>query len=107
MSDDGGKADGARGAAAQGALFAAGVEQHDDEGEEDHDGAGVNDDLRDGEKLRAEQQVEHGQRGHDHDQREGAVDGMGLQQEIDGSGETESGKKEKQDQVHRALLLSL
>ena len=101
MSDDGGKADADGGAAAQSALFAAGVEQHDDEGEEDHDSAGVDDDLGDGEELRAEQEVEHGERGHDHDQREGAVDGMGLQQEIDGSSEAESGKEEKQDQVHR------
>jgi hypothetical protein len=27
---------------------------------------------------------------------------MSLEQEIDGSGETESGKKKKQDQVHRS-----
>ncbi len=89
------------GAAAEGALFAAGVEQHDDEGEQDHDGAGVDDDLSDGEELRAEQEVKHGQRGHDDDERESAVDGMGLQQEIDGSREAESGKEEEQDQVHR------
>ncbi len=100
-SDDGGEADAGCGAAAEGALFAAGVEQHDDEDEQHHDRAGVDDDLGDGEKLRAEQQVEDGQRGHDHDQRKGAVNGMGLHQEIDGSREAESGKKEEQDQMHR------
>ena len=104
--DDGGKADAGCGAAAEGALFAAGVEQHDDEGEEDHDGAGVDDDLRDGEELRAEKQVEDGERGHDDDQRKCAVDGMGLQQEIDGSREAESGKEEEQNQVHRSSLPS-
>src|ERR1700734_674528 len=31
--------------AAVGAFFLAGIEQHDDEGEQDHDGAGVDDDL--------------------------------------------------------------
>ena len=33
------------GVAAVGALFFSGVEQHDDEGEENHDGAGIDDDL--------------------------------------------------------------
>src|SRR5271156_4309071 len=53
-------ADEVGGAAALGKLFFAGIEQHDDEGEEDHDGAGINDDLSGGQKLRAQQQVEHG-----------------------------------------------
>ena len=80
--------------------FAAGIEQHDDEGEEHHDGARVDDDLGDGEELRAEKQVENGERSHDDDERERAVNGMGLQQEIDGSSEAESGKQEEQDQMH-------
>ena len=46
----------------QGAFFAAGIQQHDHEGEEHHDGAGVDDDLRGGEELRAQQQIEHRQR---------------------------------------------
>ncbi len=100
---DGRESDGAGGAAAEGALFAAGVEQHDDEGEKHHDGAGVDDDLRGGEELRAEQQVEDGQRRHHHDQREGAVDGMRLQQEINGSRQAECGKDDKQNQVHRSV----
>jgi len=57
--------------------------------------------LRNGKKFCAEEKIEHRERGHDDDQRKGAVDGMGLQQEIDGSREAESGKEEKQNQVHR------
>ena len=65
----------------------------------------VDDDLRRGQELRAEQKVEHRQRSHHHNQRKGAVDGMGLQQEIDGSGQAESGKNDKQNQVHRSVHL--
>ncbi len=93
----------ARRAAAQGALFTACVQQHHDKREQHHDRAGIDDDLRGGQKLRAKQQIKHGQRGHHHDQREGAVDGMALEQQIDGPGQAESGKKEKQNQVHRSL----
>ena len=42
-----------------GVLFVACVQQHDDKDEEHHDGAGVDDDLRGGEELRAQQQIEH------------------------------------------------
>ena len=52
------------------AFFLASIQQHDDENKKHHDGAGVDDDLRESKKLRAEQQVEHGERGHDHDQRQ-------------------------------------
>src|SRR3984957_12296066 len=100
-SDDGREADARCGEAAEGALFAAGVEEHDDEDEQHHDRAGVDDDLGDGEELRAEKQVEDGEGGHNDDERERAVNGMGLHQEIDGSREAKSGKKEEQDQMHR------
>src|SRR5580698_8333590 len=89
-SDDSGKADARCGEAAKGALFAAGVEQHDDEYEQHHHRAGVDDDLGDGEEFRAEEEIEDGERGHDDDERERAVNGMGLHQEIDGSREAES-----------------
>ena len=98
---DRGKADACCGAAAERAFFTAGIEQHDDKGEKHHDRARIDNDLRDGKKFSAEQQIEHGKRGHDHDQRKGAVDGMGLPQEIDGSREAKTGKEEKQNQVHR------
>ena len=45
------------------------------EGEQDHDGAGVDDDLSGGEELRAERPIEDGERHHDDDERERAVDG--------------------------------
>src|SRR5208282_412076 len=48
--------------AAPGPFFFAGVEQHDDEDEQHHDGAGVDDDLDDGDEFGAEQQVDEGQR---------------------------------------------
>ena len=87
-----GKADDAPVAAAHGALFATRVEQHDSEDEQHHDGTGIDDDLRSGQKLCAQQQVEDGQRGHHHNQRQGAVDGMALEQEVDGPSQAESGK---------------
>ena len=44
-------------AAAPGALFFSGIQQHDDEDEQHHDRARVNDDLHRGHKLRAQQQI--------------------------------------------------
>src|SRR5271165_4478505 len=65
--------------AAMGALFLPGIEQHDDEGEQDHDGAGIDNYLGGGQKLRAQEKVQHGQRAHDHNQRESAVDRVALE----------------------------
>ena len=48
------------------------LKKHDHENEEHHDGAGIDDDLRHGEEIRAEQEVESGERDHDADEREGA-----------------------------------
>ena len=48
--------------------FAADVEQHDDEQEEHHDGAGVDEDLERGQERRAEQHEEHGDREQRHHQ---------------------------------------
>ena len=101
---DRGKADAACGAAAERAFFAASVEQHDDKGEKHHDRAGIDDDLRGSKELCAEQEIEHRQRSHHDNQRQGAVDGMCLEQEIDGPCEAESGKNEKQNQMHRDLM---
>ena len=91
-------------AAAQSPFFASRVEQHDHKGEEHHDGAGVDDNLRSGQELSAKQEVKHGQRSHDHNQREGTADGMALKQEVDGSSKAESGKDDKENQVHRSVL---
>ncbi len=69
--------------AAFGALFLAGIQQHDDEDEQHHDGAGVDDDLHRGDELGAQQQIFHCQRSHHHHQRQRAVDGMPLHQQVD------------------------
>src|SRR6185312_4128522 len=85
QTEDGGgsgEAGGVGGAAAPCPLFFAGVEQHDDEDEEDHDGAGVDDDLGGGEELGAERPVEDRERHHDDNERECAVDGMALEEQI-------------------------
>ena len=39
------------GAAAMGSFFFPGVEEHDDEGKENHDGAGIDDDLGGGQEF--------------------------------------------------------
>ena len=47
-----------------------------------------------GQKLRSQQQVEHGERRHHHDQRQSAVDRVPLQQQIQRSAQAEkSGKR--------------
>src|SRR4051794_35423482 len=52
---DGGSAEGeGDAAAASQRFFFAGIEQHDGEDEQHHDGAGVDDDLHGGDELRAE-----------------------------------------------------
>src|SRR5262252_8243918 len=48
-------------AAASRAFLSAGVQQHDDEHEQHHDGPGVDDHLDGGDELRAQQQVDQGQ----------------------------------------------
>jgi len=94
---DAGKADEVRGLTAAGALLFAGIQQHDDEGEQHHDGARVDDDLRGGEELGSEQQIEDGQRGHDDDQRERAVDRMPLQQQIQRAGDAQCSEDKEDD----------
>ena len=69
--------------AAFGVFLLAGIQQHDDEDEQHHDGAGVNDHLHGGDELRAQQQIFHRQRSHHHHQRQRAVDGMRLHQQVD------------------------
>src|SRR5580700_9085881 len=54
------------------AYLRAGIQQHDHEDEQDHDGAGVYYHLRGRQELRAQQQVQYGQRSHHSDQRDGA-----------------------------------
>jgi hypothetical protein len=94
------EADEIGGTAAVGSLFFAGVEQHDDEDEEDHDGAGVHDDLGGGEELGPKRPVEDGEGHHDDDQRESAVDGVTLQEEVECSCYGQRAKDDKESQLH-------
>ena len=55
--DQAGHAEDQRDLAAARVLFFAGIQQHDDEDEEHHDGAGIDDDLDGREKFRAEEKV--------------------------------------------------
>ena len=66
-----------------GALFHPGVQQHDDKDEQHHHRAGIDNDLHGGHEFRAQQQVQQGQRTHHHNQRQGAVDGVLLHQQVD------------------------
>ena len=65
-----------------------------------HDGAGVDDDLGGGEELCAQRPVEDGERHHDDDQRESAVDGMALQEEIQCSCDGQRAKDDEECELH-------
>src|SRR5216684_1474844 len=56
------------------ALFFARVQKHDDEDEENHDGAAIDNDLDRGDELGAEKKIETGKGDHHNDERERAVD---------------------------------
>ena len=62
-----------------------------------HDRAGINDDLHGGDELRAQQQIFARQRGHHRDQRQRAVDGMGLRQQVDRSRHADRPEGQKQN----------
>ena len=94
-------------AAAVCALFFSGIEQHDDEGKEHHDCTGIDDDLGGSQKFGAEQQVEHGERAHDHDQREGAIDRMALQQQVQGCCYAKAAEEDEENQIHAKEFLPL
>src|SRR5208282_1200691 len=62
-----------------GAFFDAGIEQHDYEDEQHHDRSGIDNHLHGGDEFRAEQQVQHGERDHDEDERKRAVNRLARQ----------------------------
>ena len=110
QAEDGGGAGDAGdvgGSAAVGALFFARVQQHDDEDEQHHDGAGVDDDLGGGEELRAERPVEDRERHHHHDQRQRAVDGMALEEQIERSGDGQHSEDDEEGKLHGVRLVLL
>src|SRR5216110_1698253 len=76
-------------------LFFAGVQEHDDEDEKDHDGTAVDDDLHHGDKFRAHKEIEAGEADHDDDERKRAVNRMFLQDEAEGAEDGESGEDEE------------
>src|SRR5215470_11703957 len=90
-----------------GALFFSGIQEHDDEDEENHDGAAVNDDLHSGDKFRAHQEIETRETDHNDDKRKSAVNRMLLQDEAERAEDGESGEDEEDEQHGRhGLLLS-
>ena len=60
-------------------------------------GAGIDNHLRGGEEFGTEQQIKHRQRTHHHDQRKRAVDGMGLQEQVQGTRYAESAEDEEEE----------
>src|SRR5215470_18372176 len=90
-----------------GALFLAGVQEHDDENEQHHDRAAVNDDLNSRHEFGAHEQVQAGQSDHHHDQGQRTVDRMPLQDQADGADDRECGEDEENDERRaHALYLS-
>src|SRR5271170_2555510 len=85
-----------------GAFFDAGVEQHDHEDEEHHDGAGINDDLNCGDYFGAEQEVEHGERDHDENERQRAVNRLAREDKRDRAqhGEERANEEDDEGQGH-------
>src|SRR5579859_1261472 len=85
-------------------LFFAGVQKHDDEEEEDHDRAAVDDDLDHGDKFGAHEEIKSGEANHDDDKRKGAVNRMALPHETKGAEDGESGKDPENEEggVHFA-----
>ena len=91
--------------AAFAAVFYAGVQKHDHEDEQHHDRSGIDNHLHRRHKLRAQQQIFHRERAHDHDQRQRAVDGMPLHQQIYRAGNAHQPKHRKYNQMkHRSFL---
>src|SRR6266852_8236550 len=85
-----------------GALFDARIEQHDDEYEEHHDRAAVDDDLHSGHELSAHQQIKSSKRDHDHDERECAVNRMALKDQANCTDDAHGGehKENNQRRIH-------
>src|SRR5580693_7983021 len=79
------------------AFFDACIEQHDYEDEQHHDRAGVDDNLHRSDKLRAEQQIEHGERNHDQNQRERAVNWLAREDQRERAQYGEQRAKEEYD----------
>ena len=76
-------------------LFGSGVQEHDDEDKEHHDGAGVDDQLSGGDELSAEEDVENRERDHHADERQRAGDRVPLERHVQGAGDRDEGEGEE------------
>src|SRR5712692_10030514 len=77
------------------------TEQSEHEQEQDHDRAGVDDDLRDEDELGAEKKKEDRQRDHHHDEAEHAADGLAECDHADASRHGQGGGDEEDDDRQR------
>src|ERR1700678_113767 len=80
-------------------LFFAGIQQHDDEDEQHHDGTGVDDYLHRGDEFGAQEQINDRQRTHHHDQRQRAVDGVLLHQQVNGARHAQNRENKKENKT--------
>ena len=85
--------------ASLGALFFSGIQKHDDEDKQHHDGAGVHDHLHRRHEFRTQQQIFDRQRAHHHHQRQRAVDGMPLHQQVHRPCHAQRAEDQKYDQM--------
>src|SRR6266852_89134 len=81
-----------------GAFFLACIQKHDDEDEENHDGAAIHDDLDGGDELGAEKQVQASESHHHNDERESAVNRMTLKNQADRAENGQRGENEENEE---------
>ena len=80
-------------------LFARRVQQHDDEQEEHHDRAGIDDDLNDRDERRIEQHVQAREPDERSDQQQHAVDGIRLHDDEQRRADGDRREHVEEDQV--------
>ena len=68
------------------------AQQHDDEQEEHHDGAGVDNHLHDGEEVGRLLHEQHGDAEQRHHEHQGGVDGVAGSDDPDGAGHDDGGR---------------
>src|SRR5258708_20298264 len=78
-----------------GVLFFASVQEHDDQDEEHHNRATVDDDLHRSDEFRTHQQVETGESDHHDDYQNRAVDRMLLQNQPEPADDSDSNHQQE------------
>src|SRR4029077_20461393 len=99
QSGDGGHTKPHCDAAALGMFLFAGVQQHNDKDEQNHDGAGIDDDLYRGDELSAQQQIKQRQRTHHYDERERGDEGIFLEQQVQSARHTDTREDDEQQRM--------